>query len=205
MTRMFAVVAAALLAGGCVHAEGTDRPAEQKPAAPAPVNEARTLTPVDAEALADFKARVDDYVKIHQKAEGALPRLPKETTPEVVDRHQRSLEKLMRAERAAAKPGDLLTPPVQRLVRQVLARVFSGKAGQEMKATILDENPGPLPLTINGRYPDEVPLSTVPPQVLSALPKLPEELEYRFVGERLVLLDVHAHTIADYMDDAFPR
>lgn len=205
MTRMFPVVAAALLACGCVHAESTDRPAEQKPAAPPPVNEARPLAPGDAEALADFNTRIEGYVKVHQKAEGTLPDLPKETTPEVVDRHQRALEKLMRAERAAAKPGDLLTPPVQRLVRQVLARVFSGKAGQEMKATILDENPGPMPLTINGRYPDEVPLSTVPPQVLSALPKLPEELEYRFVGERLVLLDVHAHTIADYMNDAFPR
>jgi hypothetical protein len=74
-----------------------------------------------------------------------------------------------------------------------------------MMATILDDNPGPIQLMVNGRYPDEVPLSTVPPQVLSSLPKLPEELEYRFVGERLVLLDVHAHTIADYMDNAFPR
>jgi hypothetical protein len=44
----------------------------------------------------------------------------------------------------------------------------------------------------------------VPPQVLSALPKLPEELEYRFIGDRLILLDKHAHTIADYMNTVFP-
>jgi len=50
-----------------------------------------------------------------------------------------------------------------------------------------------------------VPLSTVPPQVLSSLPKLPEDLEYRFIGERLILLDVHAHIIADFMENAFPR
>ena len=46
--------------------------------------------------------------------------------------------------------------------------------------------------------------STVPPQVLLSLPKLPEELEYRFVGRHVILLDVHAHTIADFIDNAFP-
>ena len=61
-----------------------------------------------------------------------------------------------------------------------------------------------VPLTVNGRYPDTVPLSTVPPQVLQNLPTLPEDLEYRFVGRRLILLDTHAHTIADYMDRALP-
>jgi hypothetical protein len=220
VTRLSVTLAALLAAAGCVHAEGTNRPAEQKPAEqqpavqppagqkPAvqePVNEARPLSTADARALADFKARVDQYVRQHQKVEAMLPKKPTETTPAVIDSHQRALEKLLRAERRDAKPGNILTPEVRRIFRQLLVRVFSGQAGQEMKATILDENPGKIALQINGRYPDDVPLSTVPPQVLSSLPKLPEELEYRFVGERLVLLDVHAHTIVDYMDNAFPR
>jgi hypothetical protein len=41
----------------------------------------------------------------------------------------------------------------------------------------------------------------VPPQVLAVLPKLPEELEYRFIGPRLILLDIHAHTVADYIEN----
>jgi hypothetical protein len=45
----------------------------------------------------------------------------------------------------------------------------------------------------------------VPPQVLLVLPRLPEPLEYRFVGERLILMDVHALTVADFMDNAVPR
>ena len=69
----------------------------------------------------------------------------------------------------------------------------------------MDENPGRLRLRVNGRYPDAVPLSTVPPQVLQGLPKLPEELEYRFIGDRLILIDIHAHIIVDLIDDAFPR
>jgi hypothetical protein len=44
----------------------------------------------------------------------------------------------------------------------------------------------------------------MPPQVLKALPKLEEDLEYRFIGERLVLMDAHAHIIVDFTDDVLP-
>jgi hypothetical protein len=66
-------------------------------------------------------------------------------------------------------------------------------------------NPVALKLTVNGRYPDTVPLTSIPPQVLQTLPKLSEDLEYRFIGDWLILLDVHAHLIADYIDDALPK
>jgi hypothetical protein len=45
----------------------------------------------------------------------------------------------------------------------------------------------------------------MPPKVLEVLPKLPETLEYRFVGERLILFDNHAHLMVDYVDRALPR
>ena len=48
----------------------------------------------------------------------------------------------------------------------------------------------------------EVPISTVPPQVLAQLPKLPEELEYRFIQTTLILFDSHAHIIADFVERA---
>ena len=69
----------------------------------------------------------------------------------------------------------------------------------------MDENPVGVRVTVNGRYPDTVPVSTVPPQVLQTLPKLSEDMEYRFIGDRLILLDAHAHVIADFIDDALPR
>ena len=69
----------------------------------------------------------------------------------------------------------------------------------------MDENPGVPKIVVNERYPDTVPLSTIPPQVLQGLPKLPEEMEFRFVGNTLVLMDVHAHIIADFIPDAFPH
>jgi hypothetical protein len=75
-----------------------------------------------------------------------------------------------------------------------------------LRAAILEDNPGPaLPLRINGLYPDAVPVATVPSQVLKTLPPLPEELEYRFVGNSLILLDRQARLIVDYLSGAVPR
>ena len=62
-----------------------------------------------------------------------------------------------------------------------------------------------MKLAVNARYPDQVPLSTMPPDVLENLPKLPKEVEYRFVGEHLILLDPDAHIVVDLMPRALPR
>lgn len=194
-----AIAASVLWVSGCAHADKPDATAVQPPA-----NEARPQSEADARALAEFNERVTEYAELHRKLEATLPALPKETTPEVIDRHQRALQKLLMEARKDARPGDILTPGAQKVFREVFARVFRGQEGGELKGTIQDDNPGKVGLRVNARYPDQIPLSTVPPQVLSALPKLPEDLEYRFVGDRLILLDKHAHTVADYMDKVFP-
>ena len=59
-------------------------------------------------------------------------------------------------------------------------------------------------LKINARYPDEIPLSTMPPEVLAVLPPLPKTLNYRFISDQLILLDTEAHIVADYVSKALP-
>jgi hypothetical protein len=59
-----------------------------------------------------------------------------------------------------------------------------------------------VPIKVNAKYPDAAPLPTVPPNLLAALPKLPEDLEYRFINRDLILLDVHANVIVDFMLNA---
>jgi hypothetical protein len=158
----------------------------------------------NAATLKEFVKRVDAYVAVHKKVESTLPDLGKQTTPEAIDKHQRALATLIQNARKDAKPGDIFTPDMQRLVRNLLRPVFSGKDGLQIKNEIVDnEYKGNVKLSVNGRYPDDVPISTVPPQVLAQLPKLPEELEYRFIQTNLILFDTHAHTIADYVVGAF--
>ena len=62
--------------------------------------------------------------------------------------------------------------------------------------------PARVQLKVNSRLPDGIPLTTMPPEILGALPKLPEHIEYRFIGKRLVLLDLHAQLVVDYIDGA---
>ncbi len=131
--------------------------------------------------------------------------MPTEATPQEIDSNQRRLEKLIREARKNAKPGELFTPEAQPVIRRLLASVFGGPDGRQLRDSIMDENPVDAKVAVNARYPDSVPVSTVPPQVLQTLPKLGEDMEYRFVGNNLVILDVHAHLIADFISDALPK
>lgn len=156
----------------------------------------------EAATIAEFQKRLKDYAALHQKIKSSLPKLPSEATPQQIDSYQRDLARLITAARTGAKPGNTFTPDMQAFVKRLFARVFAGREGATLKASIMDENPMAMKIAVNGRYPDTVPLSTMPPQVLKELPPLPDELEYRFIGTRLVLMDVHAHIIVDYMDNA---
>jgi hypothetical protein len=192
---------------GCSRTAAPPEPADQAKAAVPGSGSSAANQPVnaDAKALAGFLERVNAYVALHQKLENTLPKLSKESNPEQIDQHQRALMKLIQEARKDAKPGDVFTPESQVVFKRILAKVFGGPDGAELKASIMDENPGVPSLKVNDRYPDTVPVSTIPPQVLQEFPKLAEELEYRFVGNHLILMDTHAHMIADFVRNAFPQ
>jgi hypothetical protein len=155
--------------------------------------------------MAEFQKRVQDYVALHKKVEATAPRLPDDATPEQIDAALIQLSRGISTARATAKVGDIFAPGMQAWVRRTLVQAFSGPDGKNLRASILDENPIGASVRVNGPYPDSIPLSTMPPKVLAALPKLPEELEFRFVGDRLILFDHHAHLIVDYVDRALPE
>jgi hypothetical protein len=163
------------------------------------------LSEADAAALATMNERLEAYIELHKQIESELPRLPDNATPEQIDKNQRAFETRMRATRASAKQGDLFTPDAQVVIKRLLESVFGGPDGRQLKSSIMDENPVALKLTVNGRYPDSVPISTIPPQVLQTLPQMNEDLEYRFIGDNLIILDAHAHVIADFIEDALPK
>ncbi len=201
MCRGTPIALAALIACTLPHAttaasQGTGKPVVE--------GAGRPQTAAEEAAYAEFRKRVDSYVELLRRAQQKAPKRPTETTPEAIDKHQRALAALIQQERAGAKRGDIITPDAEKAMKAVLLRVFGGPDGKQLKASIMDENPGPVKITVNGRYPDEVPLSTVPPQVLASLPKLPKEIEYRFVGDDLILLDIQAHIIIDLVADALP-
>ena len=190
---------------------GHEKPAPPPPTSASPATAPPTervvgpLSPADAQALSTMNDRLGEYIDLHTKLERSLPKLPKDATPQQIDKNQRAFEALVRNARATAKPGDIFTPEARPIIKRLLATVFGGPDGQELKASIMDENSVGITISVNSRYPDKVPLSSVPPQVLQTLPKLTEDMEYRFIGDRLILLDTHAHVVADFIDDALPK
>ena len=161
----------------------------------------QTVNP-DAKAMADFSARVTAYAELQKKLSATLPKVPDKATPEQLHAHQVSFEKLLTTARASAKKGEVFGS-MAGVVRKLFVPVFRGANGDNLRKAIHDE-PHPVMPVVNTRYPDEVPLSTMPPEILKMLPKLDEGLEYRFIGRHLILLDVPAHVIVDVIDNAMP-
>lgn len=157
------------------------------------------------ESIELFQKRVEDYVALHDKLTASIPTYADRGSPEQVEATQQGLAKLIKEARRDAKQGEFFTPPIEDLVKRVMADALSGPDGPTIKASIMDENPGLPKIFINERFPSSVPLSTMPPQVLVRLPKLTDEMEYRFIGRRLILLDTEADLILDFTDAVMPK
>ena len=159
----------------------------------------------DAQTQKAFSDRVTKYVELRKSIESKLPSLPDKAEPKAITQHQRSLLAGLQRARSEAKPGDIFTEDVRHLIRRLIAGALSRQSPAPRQA-MREENPGTLPVRVNGAFPTSIPLPTVPPQVLLALPRLPdEELEYRFIGTRLLLLDSRANMVIDYMDHALTK
>lgn len=190
-------------AGVACAADATQNAAQQaqqrKPAAAE-----QTVNP-DAALLKDFKDRIDAYMKLHDRQETGAAQ-PKETNdPGKIKATQDALAGRIRAARANAKHGDVFTPEIRQLFRRLMYPEMKGPDGAETKKAIKEEGPPPPPsktLKVNARFPEGEPLPTVPPNLLVRLPQLPKELEYRILGKDLILRDVNANLIVDYIPNA---
>lgn len=148
--------------------------------------------------LADFRARMDAYAKLRRSLEEGLPRLKVTDDPVEIQRAERLLAQRIRKARAGAVRGNIFTEDIRRGFRQVLRPVTN----RATCALLRDDNPGEFQYPINSEYPKERPLSTVPPAMLAVLPKLPEDVFYRFLARDLILHDTRANIILDRIDDA---
>jgi hypothetical protein len=157
--------------------------------------------PPDSVVLADFNARIKTYVALRSKADDGAPPLTPTRDAAKIKAAQDALAIRIRAARVGAKRGDIFTPDIQRLFVALLRPPLQGAKTREI---IEHDNPGKLALIINGKYPDEAPLSTVPPNVLASLPLLPKDvdLDYRFVDKHLILRDGKANLIVDFIANA---
>jgi len=172
----------------------------------------------EALVLADFQKRIDAYMTIHKEAAKDAPPLKETKNPAEIKAAQDALGATIRAARAMAKQGDIVTPELQNKFRRLMYPVVAGPAQKgtaerEVQADVKEElkenteerkeeSGKPVVLKVNATYPPDTPLPTTPPQILMNLPKLPEQLEYRIIGKNLIIRDVDANIIVDFVPNA---
>lgn len=158
----------------------------------------------DAQVLEDFKHRIDAYMKLYERQEKGAAQ-PKETSkPEKIKATQDTLAARIQAARKDAKAGDIFTPEIRQLFRRLMYPEMKGPDAAETKRAVKEDGAPPRAkvLKVNARYPEGAPLTTMPPNLLERLPQLPEELEYRILDKDLILRDVNANVIVDYIPNA---
>jgi hypothetical protein len=167
---------------------------EKSAAAPKPVEDPR---------FQEFFDHVRAYMKVHDSANARVPSLKDTSDPRQISGREKALADEIRVERPGARQGDVFSPDAAKEIGLVVADDFNGRPVRDQKA-ILVEVPMKLPPAINTDYPTTLPLATVPPTLLLKLPTLPEDLEYRFLGRHLILRDITANLIVDFIPDVVP-
>jgi hypothetical protein len=109
-----------------------------------------------------------------------------------------ALATMIRSTRSKPKEGEIFTP---RTAAEFRRRLLLLATANTCKA-IMDDNPGQLGHLVSRDYPEGKPRSTTPPTVLAILPVLPPDIEYRFVGRDLILLDTRANIVVDRIANA---
>jgi len=159
----------------------------------------------DSLTIQDFSKRVDEYVKLRKRMEAGLSVPKSKSSAADLKQYQAALAQKISAERSQVKPGDIFTPAVSRLFIKLIATPFESGDGSKIRASLRHAEPvRGLSPAINQQYPQTVALQSTPPTLLSDLPKLPAEIEYRIVGRELILLDTAAGLVVDLLPDALP-
>lgn len=151
-------------------------------------------------AFSDFTARVEAYstLRTNVQRELGLHAAPRESAAELGQGAHRLADGIRKA-RHDAKRGDFFTAATEAAFRKVLRPLVEGPDGPALLKTIGDDMPPAFTLAVNAEYPKSHSLTTVPIDVLHALPSLPADIEYRFVPRHLILFDSRANVILDYI------
>jgi hypothetical protein len=160
-------------------------------------------TPAEAKLIADFEARAQAYHDLRDKVDEGAARQTQTKEPEKLTAQRDTLRANIQKARANAKPGDIFTAEIQPFFKKLLKPALKGTDGQENKNAVKEEKPL-VWLKPNAAYPEDQPLSTVPPDLIVQLPKLPKDMEYRFVKKHLILYDSRASLIVDFIYNAIP-
>jgi hypothetical protein len=155
-------------------------------------------------AKAEFQKRVREYTSRREELEGQLPKLSKQATAEQIAAHKKALLTSVLADRKTAVRGAIFTPDSEKMIRSIVTTHYSGRDRMELRKELAEAENKTVAVKVNAVYPEAAELVEMPPKLLLALPELPKQVRYRFVGTSLLIVDRENHLIVDYMTNALP-
>lgn len=158
-----------------------------------------------ADVTAEFSRRVADYWALHRRMAGETGPVDHTMTPQHVHAREVALGRLIRQARGDAVRGAIFAPEMERQIVGTIDEVERAQAGTVPHAAGRDrDETANFAATVNLVYPVGHPIESMPAALLRALPALPDGLEYRFVRRALVLRDIEANLIVDFIPSARP-
>ena len=130
---------------------------------------------------------------------------PNQSAEQSVRTRQNALADALRTRlRPDAKQGDLFTSAVAAEIQKEIAAIFNSPQKDLLLDELAEQNdtpPNAQTPTINQRL--DAP--RVPPRLIELLPPLPKQLEYDFAGRAIVLRDIDADLVVDFIPNALPQ
>jgi hypothetical protein len=179
--------------------------AAQAPAAPTAAPQQKAAAPAQnaqAAAMQEFQQRLQKYLELREALSNKLKSLSPTDGAELTAR-QEALAAAMQTARKGAKQGDLIPAPVAVQIAETVVADYKRRQPTAKRAVLEEVPAAPRPV-INKTYPVQAALPTVPPLLLNSLPKLPDNLQYRFFGRHVVILDGDLQIITDYILNVLP-
>jgi len=152
-------------------------------------------------ALQVFQERVESYAALHRRL-APPPPAAMSTDPIARLLTRNYVASAVRSARRYAQQGEIFAPEIATLFRWMLADSIGELDGESFLTTLNGGVPVPRGLhpTVNEPY-TMVPLYRLPTTVRLGLPQLPPELDYRLAAHDLVLWDIYAGIVVDFVPD----
>jgi hypothetical protein len=159
----------------------------------------------DQAAFRRFNDAVARYVALQQKIQTEVPGLTPNSTAKELNEASDRMAAAMRRARPKAAQGDFFDKEAAGVIRARISAELRSPSTTVVIESIDDEAAPVVRPSVHLRFPTASALATMPPSILRLLPPLPSELEYRIIGEYLVLRDVGAAMVIDFIPGAVPR
>jgi hypothetical protein len=158
----------------------------------------------DLATLREFQQGINDYLGLRKTIGTELP--PLRVTPNAAEINERSeaIARAVERGRPQARQGSVFTPRIVNLMRRQLEFALRSTDRAAILALVAEEEELVANPSVHMRFPAGRILATTPAVLLHALPTLPRELEYRFNGRTLILRDIEAALIVDFIPQALP-